>query len=146
MSEGLVIKKGSEYIGSNELIGIPFYEDSVPAGFPSPGIDDSKHKVDFNSLLVEHPHASYVVKVKGESMIDAGIFDGDMVIVDRSLPVNENDIVIAQINDGFTIKYYQKDKQGKPYLRPANKDFENIVPVDELVIYGVVSSIIRKIK
>ena len=146
MKEGLVIKRGSEYIGSNELLGIPFYEERVPAGFPSPWIDDSKHNIDFNSFLVERPHASYTVRVKGESMKDAGIFDGDMVIVDRSLSVNENDIVIAQVDDGFTIKYYQKDKLWKPYLQPANKDFENIYPVEELVICGVVSSIIRKLK
>jgi repressor LexA len=87
--------------------------------------------------------ATFMLKVKGESMIDAGIMDGDYVIVERGREPKNNDIVLANVDSGWTLKYYKKDKQGV-YLEPANKKFKTIRPKQDLEIPAVVISVVRK--
>jgi len=78
-------------------------ESPVPAGFPSPA-DDVKDKIDLNEHLIRRPESTYLIRVQGDSMIDAGIFDGDLLIVDRSIEPTTGDIVIAVVNGDFTVK------------------------------------------
>lgn len=123
-----------------------YYLDTVPAWFPSPWSWESRHKLDLNTYLIERPNSSFLVKVSGDSMIDAGIMDWDMVVVDKSQNANVGDIVIAYIDTWYTIKYLQRDQQGKSILSPANPKYTDIIPESELTIFGVVVSCIRKLK
>ena len=123
---------------------LPLYETHVPAGFPSPAEEYLGDTMDLNQYLIKNPTASFFAKVEGDSMIDAGIYAGDMVVVDRSLTAKDGDVVIAAVNNEFTIKRLST-KQGIR-LMPANKDYQAIVMSgeNELVIWGVVTSLIRK--
>lgn len=125
---------------------LPLYETTIPAGFPSPAEEYLGDTMDLNDYLITNATASFFAKVEGDSMMDAGILAGDLVVVDRSLTAKDNDIVIAAVNNEFTIKRLST-KNGIS-LVPANKDYQTIVMSgeNELVIWGVVTSIIRKLK
>ena len=83
---------------------LPYFDGGVSAGFPSPAEDYMHSKLDLNNLLIEHPSATYYVRVNGNSMLGAGILNGDLLIVDRSLEVTNNCIVVAYIDGEFTVK------------------------------------------
>jgi len=123
---------------------LPVYETKVPAGFPSPAQEYLGDTMDLNDYLIKNKTASFIAKVEGNSMIDAGIFEGDLVIVDRALTAKNRDIVIAAVNNEFTIKRLSTKDGIK--LIPENKDYEPIVMSgeNELVIWGVVTALIRK--
>jgi SOS regulatory protein LexA len=118
--------------------------DSIAAGFPSPAEEALGDTIDLNELLIKNPEATYVVKAQGHSMIDAGIFDGDMVLVKRTSTAKAGAIVIARVDgDGWTMKYLQK-RGGKFNLQPANKKLSPIFPKQELKIEAVVVACIRQ--
>lgn len=123
---------------------LPLYETTIPAGFPSPAEEYLGDTMDLNQYLIKNPTASFFAKVEGDSMIDAGIFAGDLVVVDRSITAKNNDIVIAAVDNEFTIK--RLSTKNGVRLIPANKDYQAIVMSgeNELVIWGVVTSLIRK--
>lgn len=125
----------------------PIYESKVPAGFPSPAQDYlEQNGLDLNNYLIHHKAASFFFNVKGESMVEAGIFEGDKVLVDKSVDPLHNHIVIAIYNNEYTLKrLYIKD--GVIELRPENKSFSTIklCEGDELRIWGVVTAVIRKL-
>lgn len=98
---------------------------SVVAGFPSPAEQYHEPPLDLNELLVKHPAATYFVRVEGDSMIGAGIHEGDLLVVDRSLYPANGDIIIASIDGDFTVKTYRKDKGGIR-LEPANETYPAI--------------------
>lgn len=140
-----IIKTDQWYLPTLQLTGIEYYEDTIlPAWFPTPGQDDAKYKIDLNTLLIDRPHATFTARVKGDSMIDAQIRDGDLALVDRSRKPAIWDIVVANVDWWYTIKYYQQDTQGIVFLQPANSDYDVIYPSQELIIYGVVTGIVRK--
>ncbi len=115
----------------------------VEAGFPSPAEEELSDTMSMDEYLIKNKEATYMLKVSGESMIEAGIMPGDMVLVDRSLTPMDGNIVIAQIDNQWTIKYFRK--KGKDiYLEPANKKFSIIRPKEELNIAAVVKAVIRK--
>ena len=116
---------------------------TVQAGFPSPAEEELVDTLSLNEFLVSRPESSFLIKVSGDSMIDAGILPNDLVIVDRARQPKIGDIVIAQVDGEWTMKYYDK-KNGKPALRPANKRYPLIEPRAELIIGGVVTANIRK--
>ena len=118
-------------------------ESSVPAGFPSPG-DDLKDKIDLNAHLVRRPESTYLLRVQGDSMIGAGIFDGDLLVVDRSIEPTTGNIVIAVVNGEFTVKKLYRNGS-KVELLPANPRCKKITFTEgtELEIWGVVTSSIR---
>ena len=125
---------------------IPLMYPNVSAGFPSPAEDFFQERLDLNTHLIKHPASTFFVKVEGESMINAGIYPDDILIVDRSIEASENKIVIASINGELVVKRLEK-KRGKLYLKPENSKFESI-PVDEesdLRIWGVVIYSIHKL-
>ena len=118
---------------------------AVQAGFPSPAEEELVDTLSLDEFLVEHPDATFMLKVTGDSMIDAGIQPGDMVLVERGVLPKTNDIIIAQVDGEWTMKYFVKDKHGMR-LEPANKKYKAIRPEHSLEIAGVVKTVIRKYK
>ena len=120
---------------------------SVVAGFPSPADDYTHDTLDFNRDYIRHPEASFYGDVEGDSMKDAGIFDGDKVIIDRAVEPHHGSIVVAWWDGGFTMKYLDLTHQKDGYieLRPANPNFPvfKIDNPDNFEIWGVVIHLIR---
>jgi len=120
---------------------IPLLNDSVSAGFPSPADDYTEEHIDLNEHLISNPFSTFFLRVKGESMINAGIKDEDLIIVDKSLVAKPGDIVIAMIDGEFTIKRLSM-KNDELYLKAENHNypdfsFKNHIDVD-VQIWGVV--------
>ena len=115
---------------------------SIMAGFPSPADDYQNDSLDFNRDLIRHPEATFYGKVEGDSMIEAGICNGDIAVIDRSLEPRHGDVVGGYINREFTIKYLDLTHKEDGYieLRPANKLFKpiRINENDEFEVWGVV--------
>ncbi len=116
----------------------------VEAGFPSPGEEATLDTINVDDYLVRNKEVSYFLRVKGDSMIDAGIQEGDMVLAERGKTPKFGDIVIARVDGDYTLKYYRQDKRGRIYLQPANKKYRPIYPTTELEIEAVVKAVIRK--
>ena len=141
----------AEYISLEEAkrIKLPFF-DGLAAGFPSPAMDYQHESLDLNEKFVNHPEASYFVRVRGWSMIGLGILDGDICLVDRQEEIYNGNIVVAFVNGGLTVKTLDTSTKDKGYLRlmPANPDFEpiKIHPEDQFILQGKVTSIHRQIK
>ncbi|OIP97525.1 hypothetical protein AUK40_03075 [Candidatus Wirthbacteria bacterium CG2_30_54_11] len=134
-SQGKLIPKN--LVGRYRLLG------SIVAGFPSPAEEQQLSTLSFDQLLVTNPESTFVVTVQGDSMIDAGIHEGDMVVVEKGRLARTGDIVIAEIDGAWTMKYY--DKQGGTVtLHPANKNYPDLHPREELSIGGVVVGVVRK--
>lgn len=117
----------------------------IEAGFPSPAEEELIDTISLDRWLINNPTATFMLKVTGDSMIEAGILPGDMVLVDRSLTPKSGDIVIAQVDGQWTMKYLIR-KGGEVVLVPANSKYKPIKPKSELNIGGVVTSVIRKLK
>lgn len=115
---------------------------SIKAGFPSPAQDYLHESLDFNRDLIRNPEATFYGRVEGDSMIEAGICDGDIAVIDRSIEPNDGDIVVGYVNNEFTIKYLdlKHRKDGYIELRPANKEFKpiRIHADDDFEVWGVV--------
>ena len=125
---------------------LPLMRWPVQAGFPSPAEDDQEAPLDLHQMLVEHPEATFLLRVKGHSMQDAGIEDGDVLVVDRALEAAHGRIVIALVDGEFTVKrLYQRD--GQIRLEAANPNFPAIHFRDgqELQVWGVVTRIIKSV-
>ena len=115
------------------------------AGFPSPAEQYLEPPLDLNELLVKRPAATYYVRVEGDSMIEAGIHNGDLLVVDRSLRPASGDVIIASIDGDFTVKTYRRDKDGVR-LEPANPNFPviQIKKGQELDYFGKVTACIHQ--
>ncbi len=124
---------------------IPLFLSEVAAGFPSPADDYIDKKMDLNEHLIKHPAATFFVRAYGDSMRDANITSGDILIVDRSLDAIHNSIVIAVLNGELTVKRL-KQKDRKLYLVPENPDYPELEVTEEssFEIWGVVTYIIYK--
>ncbi len=114
----------------------------IKAGFPSPAQDYRHDTLDFNRDFIRHPEATFYGRVDGDSMMDAGINDGDIAVIDRSLEANDGDVIVAYVNDEFTIKFLDLSHKDEGYieLRPANKHYYSIKidVTDEFEVWGVV--------
>ena len=126
---------------------IPLAGEKVSAGFPSPADDFIDQAIDLNKVLIKHPSATFFVRVAGDSMIDANIFEGDVLVVDRALEPKHNDIVIAVVYGEFTLKRLIIEND-KIILKPENINYKPIIitPETDFYIWGVVTSVIRQIK
>ena len=117
------------------------------AGFPNPADDYRNETLDFNRDYIKHPEASFYGDVSGDSMRDAGIFDGDRVIIDRAVEPHDGSIVLAWWNGDFTMKYLDLTHRDEGYieLRPANDDYPvfSIDDPDNFEIWGTVIHLIR---
>jgi DNA polymerase V len=124
---------------------LPLVSASVEAGFPSPADDHLERGIDLNEELIRNPAATFLVRVKGDSMRDAGIHSGDVLIVDKSLTPTDRKIVVAMIDGNFTVKRFRK-RGGQVFLEAENPDFPPIEVTEgqELSIFGVVSYIIHQ--
>ncbi|SHL70270.1 DNA polymerase V [Flavobacterium flevense] len=125
---------------------IPFIPDGVSAGFPSPAADFMENNIDLNKELSENPLATFYIKVKGNSMIDAGIEDQDVLIVDRSIEPQDNKIAICFIDGEFTVKRIKLQKDCL-YLMPENSNYTpiKVTEENELIIWGIVTYVIKRI-
>lgn len=125
---------------------IPFVKEGVSAGFPSPAADFMETSIDLNKELSDNPLATFYIKVKGNSMIDAGINDNDVLVVDRSLEPQNNKIAICFIDGEFTVKRILVE-QDCLYLMPENSTYSPIKVTEEnqLIIWGMVTYVIKKL-
>jgi DNA polymerase V len=125
---------------------MPMFTESVSAGFPSPATDYCESRLDLNDLCVKHPAATYFVRAQGDSMIDAGIFPGDVLVVDRSLTAKHGDIVIASLNGELTVKMLET----KPKLRllPMNSKYAPVeIPEEtDVEIFGVATTAVHSLR
>jgi DNA polymerase V len=129
----------------NTSLDIPLYTSSVSAGFPSPADDYWEISLDLNRYLVKHPAATFFVRAKGDSMINSGIFDGDLLIVDKSLEPKNNDTVVCIINGEFTVKKLNR-RDGEILLIPQNSNYRTIKITEEMdfQVWGVVTYTIHQ--
>ena|SRR3989338_5296389 len=125
---------------------LPLFLSRIRAGFPSPADDYLDKKLDLNEYLIKHPTATFFVKVKGDSMIKAGIHSGDILVVDRSLEPKDKKIVVAVLNGDFTVKRVSKVKD-KLYLVSKNDDYAPIEIKEnaEFEVWGVVAHVIHSV-
>ena len=122
-------------------------EQGISAGFPSPADDFKEFRISLDKELVKNKEATFYARVSGDSMIGAGLDDGDLLVIDRSLSPENGKIVICLIDGEFTVKRIKKEK-GTFYLMPENKKYKSIEinEDNELIIWGVVQYVIKKIK
>ena len=123
---------------------LPLFFSKVHAGFPSPADDFMDNRLNLNDYVITNPRSTYFVKVSGDSMIGAGIFPGDTLIVDRSLSATNNSIVIAMVDSEFMVKRLKRH-QGEIYLISENSKYPPIQVKDpDMIIWGIVTYTIHK--
>ncbi len=129
-------------INNPERLAIPLFLEKCAAGFPSPAQDYVEAELDLNQYCIRHPAATFFVRASGNSMNDIGLKDGDLLVVDRSLRPEHGDIVIAEVDGGFTVK--QLLTRPKLALQPMNSAYSAIYPdPDTLFIFGVVTHFVH---
>jgi|TARA_B110000444_G_C18738576_1_gene546861 DNA polymerase V len=132
--------------GNVAFDSVQFFDESVPAGFPSPAEDHLDLDLDLSSYLINHPSATFCVRVEGDSMIGAGIQSEDVILIDRSLEPQTGSIVLAVLDGEFTVK--RVDVQGeKLFLLPENPRLKPIEVEEEMnfKVWGVVTFVIHKV-
>jgi DNA polymerase V len=129
-----------------ELLVLPLYLHRIPAGFPSPADDYIETGLDLNDLLVRNPAATFMVRVSGDSMIGAGIHDGDILVVDRSETAVHGKIVVVALDGEMTVKRLYL-KGGRCRLVPENKAFQpiHVGSEQDLQVWGVVVGVVRRV-
>ncbi len=143
VDEGIVTKDAKgKLIPSKILDEIPLLG-VVEAGFPTMTEESVLETTSLDDYLIEHKDSSYLLEVKGDSMIDEGIMEGDLVLAERIGEPKNGDIVIAEVDGGWTMKYFRKIGN-KIYLEPANKKYKPIYPKYDLKVAAIVKGVIRK--
>lgn len=133
-------------IAATPLFG-PLLQNRVCAGFPSPAEDLGAHRIDLTQVLVTHPQATYFLRASGHSMVEAGIFDNDIMVVNRAIKPRHDHVVVAIVDGDFTVKrLYQR--AGRIKLKAANPTYPDIVPTEgqTIEIWGVVTSTIKQFR
>ena len=127
-------------------IELPYISSGIKAGFPSPAADFDETKISLDNVLVKNREATFYAKASGTSMIGAGIDDGDILVIDRSLEPQNNKVAICFIDGEFTVKRIQIEKDCI-YLMPENKNFKpiKVTEENELIIWGIVTYVIKQI-
>lgn len=125
---------------------LPLVDAFISAGFPSPADDYLEGKLDLNKLLIRNPSSTFFARVRGKSMQGAGIHDGDILIIDKSLEPKQNSVLICFIDGEFTVKRIKK-VNNEMYLMPENKDFEpiKVEKGSDFRLWGVVTHCIHKL-
>lgn len=126
---------------------LPYADAGIRAGFPSPAQDCLQESIDLNKELVRHPATTFYARVVGDSMKDDGINDGDIIVIDKGIEPQDNDIVVAFVDGEFTLKRIKLDQSNKfLWLMPANEKYEpiRINEDNEFIIWGVVTYSIKK--
>jgi SOS regulatory protein LexA len=143
IESGLVAKDSSGKIIPKNIFGETRILGIVEAGFPSPAEEELIDTITLDEYLIKNKEATYMLKVSGDSMIDAGIKPGDIVLVERNRNPKSGDIVIAEVDSNWTMKYFRKSGN-RITLFPGNKKFKPIIPKTELNIAAVVTAVVRK--
>lgn len=138
------------YPNVSHPLPLPFADEGIQAGFPNPAQDHIESFLDLNEALVRNPAYTFYGRVRGNSLIDANVDEGDILIIDKSERVAEGDMVVAFIDGEFTLKFIRFDKKDKDtiWLMPANSDFTpiKVTPGNEFIVWGVVTYTIKKRK
>ncbi|PIP58322.1 MAG: repressor LexA [Candidatus Vogelbacteria bacterium CG22_combo_CG10-13_8_21_14_all_37_9] len=140
---GLVTKDSQGRLSPNKSVTEVPLLGLVEAGFPTMVEEDLSNTISFDDYLIDRKKDTYVLEVKGDSMIEEGICEGDLVVVEKTKNPKIGDIVIAEVDGGWTMKFL-REKNGQKYLEPANKNYPPIYPQFELEITAVVKGVIRK--
>ncbi|MBP6858834.1 MAG: repressor LexA [Candidatus Pacebacteria bacterium] len=143
VGEGVLDKDSSGRLIPNKLIGEVPMLGLVEAGFPTVAEETVLDTLSIDEYLINDKDKTYLLEVKGDSMIDAGIQEGDLVVAERASNPKEGDIVIAEVDGGWTMKYFRK-KGTQVYLEPANKKYKPIYPEYDIKIAAVVTGVVRK--
>jgi len=132
--------------GDVDFGSVPFFDEGVQAGFPSPAEDHLDLDLDLNSYLIQHPSATFCVRVEGDSMTGAGIQSGDVILIDRSLSPQKGNIVLAVLDGEFTVKRVDVIED-KLYLIPENPSLKSIEvgEASSFQVWGVVTFVIHKV-
>ena len=127
---------------------VPLFGRLLPAGFPSPADDHLDGEIDLGAYLIERPASTFIMRVTGESMKGAGILDGDMVVVDRSVAPRSGHVVVGVVGGEMTLKRFRRLGNGRAALQAENPDFPEFVIGEELPaeIWGVVVGVVRKLR
>lgn len=141
--QGFVVKEGRKFSLTAKVTGGLRLLGTVQAGFPSPAEEELADVLSLDEFLIKKPEATFMLTVSGDSMIEAGIHPGDILLVERGATPRNRDVVIAQVDEEWTLKFFIKDADGVR-LEPANKKYAAIVPSRSLVIGGVVRTVIRR--
>jgi SOS regulatory protein LexA len=142
-NEGFLRKDAKGFLLPGNIYGNVKVLGVVAAGWPSPAEEELIDTMTLDEYLIENRDATYMLKVQGDSMKDAGIIDGDTVLVERTTNYKPGDIVVAEVDGEWTVKFLQKNSTGF-YLEPANKDYSPLYPTSHLTIAAVVKAVIRK--
>ncbi len=134
---------GRPCVQPEQKTAIPMFTCSVAAGFPSPAEDWVENIVDMNELLVKRPAATFLLRVRGDSMVGAGIFEDDILLVDRSITPHEEHIVIASHSNELTVKRLRKEN-GRLWLVAENPSYKPILVTEDVSVWGVVTSAIKR--
>ena len=126
-------------------LDLPLAGTAIAAGFPSPAEEYLDLALDLNKELIKHPAATFYAKVKGDSMVDAGIQDGDLLVIDKALEPKEGAIAVCYLDGEFTVKRLAVQEEGV-YLMPANAEFKpiRITEENEFLVWGIVAYVIHK--
>ena len=127
---------------------VPLAGRPVPAGFPSPADDYLDGEIDLSAYLIERPAATFLMRVAGDSMKGAGILDGDLVVVDRSIEPKSGHAVVAVLGGDLTLKRLRRLKDGRPVLQAENPDYPAFVICEEMPaeVWGVVVGVVRRLR
>jgi SOS regulatory protein LexA len=146
VDDGFIEKmdKGRLKPGAN-FLGLPLFS-SVQAGPPTDEEEILLDRVDLNDYLVKKPEKTVLINVRGDSMIDAGIHEGDKVIVETGATAQLGNIVVAIVDGEYTVKYFDRSKDGKIVLQPGNPNYQPIIPRNEMCVFGKVVGVVRKMQ
>jgi len=142
--ENLIFLEDDNFFINPSFLGANLMSSSVKAGFASIMDDKIEKRISFDNIFNLNSPSTFVFKVSGDSMQDIGILDGDYVVIKKTVEANIGDIVLAVVDNEFTLKTYKKDRFGA-YLKPENKNYPIIRPKFSLNIFGVAIGITRKI-
>lgn len=143
VEEGAILKDKTGRLLPSRMFGEVPLLGLVEAGFPSVAEETPLDTLSLDEYLIEKKEKTYLLEVKGDSMIDAGIQEGDYVLAEKGKEAKPGDIVIAEVDGGWTMKYFRK-KGNTVFLEPANKNYKPIYPEQDLHIAAVVRGVVRK--
>lgn len=147
MQENKPIKPLEFFIPSIDgKLELPFSETGISAGFPSPAMDFMETKVDINTILVKNPKTTFYARVSGNSMINAGIADQDILVIDKSITPADNHVAVCFIDGDFTVKRIKLKKEGL-FLIPENENYSpiQVTAEQQFLIWGIVTYVVKKL-
>ncbi len=142
--DNLIQEKNNRFYINKDLFGAILFSSVVKAGFASVADDYVEKRISLDESFNINSPSTFLFTVSGDSMINLGIYEGDKVIVKKTNIAKDGDIVIAFIDDGYTLKTY-RNRQGKVWLEPANENYPNLYPKEQLIIFGIAQGIVRKL-